>query len=90
MGNPAETGRTCPKCSGAMEKVYLGYLVLDAKIGPSLPIRCVKGDHGKSFWRGKKTVDIKHQYDLDSFRCAACGFLESYAIDKVEEDIGAI
>jgi len=68
-----------------MARAYLGYLVMDSKLGPALPMRCVEGAYGKSFWRGKKTVNIERQYHIDTFRCAACGFLESYAAHRIDE-----
>lgn len=45
----------------------------------------VEGEPVKSFWSGIKTKN-KQKYQLKTFRCANCGYLESYATEKVEED----
>ncbi len=45
----------------------------------------VEGEPVKSFWSGIKVKD-KQQYQLKTFRCANCGYLESYATDESEAD----
>lgn len=76
----------CPKCGAAMARVYLGSPVMKSTWGPALPVRCVQGVFGRSFWRGRKTVDVEHEYLVESYRCTGCGYLESYARDEVPED----
>ena len=81
----AERSLKCPKCASEMEQVHLGYLVMESSWGPALPIRCVQGKVGKSFWRGRKTVEIEKEYSIDSYRCTRCGYLENYASDELHE-----
>ncbi len=40
----------------------------------------VEGTPVKSFWTGIKVKD-KQQLKIKTFRCANCGYLESYAIE---------
>ena len=40
----------------------------------------VEGEPVKSIWSGVKTKD-KQQFGIKTFRCAGCGFLESYATE---------
>lgn len=46
----------------------------------------VEGEPVKSFWSGIKTKD-KQQFEVKSFRCANCGFLESYALEETQSSI---
>ena len=45
----------------------------------------VEGEPVKSFWSGIKVKD-KQQYQLKTFRCANCGYLESYATEESVND----
>ena len=38
----------------------------------------VEGEPERSFWQGLKTRD-REQHPVRTFRCARCGYLESYA-----------
>jgi hypothetical protein len=40
--------------------------------------RWIEGQPEKSFWRGVKTKD-KRQFDVTTWRCSRCGYLEAYA-----------
>lgn len=47
----------------------------------------VEGKPVKSFWAGLRIKD-KEQYSVKTFRCAGCGYLESYALE--EKDQGSV
>ena len=70
----AETSR-CPKCNGEMAQ---GFIVdwsqgIDRRVS-----RWVEGAPENSFWHGTKAPEEK-SVPVGTFRCSACGFLESYA-----------
>ena len=66
----------CPKCGGRMEEGF----VLDQSHSARLVSRWVEGKPVVSFFMGAK-INGRAQRDIVSFRCIACGFLESYAPD---------
>lgn len=43
----------------------------------------VEGEPTKSFWRGLDTHD-RDQYEVSTWRCDKCGYLESYAQTPAE------
>jgi len=66
---------SCPKCQGAMTEGF----VLDVNQGGSRTASAwVEGPPEKSLWLGVK-VRGKVKYDIQTWRCTRCGFLESYA-----------
>ena len=69
------TSNNCPKCAGEMRE---GFILDMAHDGQQLVLRWVAGKPEKSFWTGTKVAG-KEQHFIQSFRCAKCGFLESYA-----------
>jgi hypothetical protein len=64
----------CPKCKGEME---LGF-VLDNSHAVRIVSQWMPGPPQKSFWTGTKAPDDQ-LVPIGTFRCVACGFLESYA-----------
>ena len=52
--------------------------ILEASAGVRMASRWVAGAPEPEFWMGTK-VDDKEQHEIQTFRCASCGFLESYA-----------
>ncbi len=65
----------CTKCAGLLDEGFL----LEVAHGNSLsPTRWVSGAPVKSFWMGLK-LDGHAQYEVRTYRCRNCGFLESYA-----------
>jgi hypothetical protein len=61
-----------------------GY-ILDYGDGDSRTVNTwVEGEPVKSFWMGLKIKD-KEQYKVKTFRCAGCGYLESYALEAKEQ-----
>jgi phage FluMu protein Com len=70
-----EAHKECPKCKGPMDEGFVPdhghhHTVLTAKWQEGAPER--------SFWRGIK-IDDQTQYEIKSYRCRKCGYLESYA-----------
>ncbi len=65
----------CPKCNGEMVQGFIGDLAAGAVRRVS---SWVEGAPEKSFWRGTNAPEESY-IPVGTFRCAACGFLESYA-----------
>ena len=65
---------TCPKCSGGM---VAGFIV-DEGYGTRTVAKWVAGAPERSIWTGLK-LRGRDRVDVLSYRCARCGFLESYA-----------
>ena len=66
----------CPKCSGQMQRGF----IIDNAQGGRLVSQWAPGAPVRSFWFGTKAPDTL--VPIGVFRCAACGFLESYARDE--------
>ena len=64
----------CPKCQAPMEEGY----IVDSMQGGQCVSTWIEGAPEKSFWTG---VRVKHRrmHHTQSWRCTACGFLETYA-----------
>ncbi len=66
----------CSKCNSAMEEGFL------LEIGDTLSSqKWVVDKPEKSLFMGLK-LKGKAAYDVNTFRCRACGYLESYALEK--------
>ena len=66
----------CPKCSGEMVQGF----IVDLKDGGGRRVSSwVEGAPEKSFWGNTKNSPEEKQVPVGTFRCSACGFLESYA-----------
>ena len=66
----------CPKCGGALEEGF----IRDAVTGGSVPSAWYRGRLERSRWMGVKTIG-KVKYQVRTYRCNQCGFLESYAFE---------
>jgi hypothetical protein len=66
--------QACPKCQGEMVQGF----VPDYSHATILVGSWVEGPPVKSFWSGTK-VRRKQCIPIATFRCADCGYLESYA-----------
>jgi hypothetical protein len=71
------TPKQCPKCDGSMEQGF----ILDMTHGARLISQWAPGAPVKSFWTGTK-LPAEKLIPIGVFRCATCGFLESYARDE--------
>lgn len=78
MSTMAGHKRECPKCRGSMD---LGFMLDHAHSGYGMPT-FVMGPLRKRWWG----IQIKGQpkFDVVSFRCSRCGFLESHALIEQE------
>jgi Domain of unknown function (DUF6487) len=65
---------SCPKCHGEMEEGFIA----DQTYGGVRVSKWVEGVPKKSFWSGTKMWG-KEQVQIRTYRCAGCGYLESYA-----------
>ncbi|MGI9035191.1 MAG: PF20097 family protein [Pyrinomonadaceae bacterium] len=75
-----ESNTNCPKCNGEMEEGF----IVDYGYGITKPSDWVAGEPVKSIWSGTK-IKGKKQYKVATYRCARCGFLESYATEANED-----
>ena len=64
----------CQKCNNSMEEGY----VLDSIASHSNPETWMEGKKPKSIW-AKLVNSDKRAYEVVSYRCTNCGYLESYA-----------
>ena len=64
---------SCPRCQGSMIEGFVAY----DKDGIKAVSKWIEGPPIKRWWGIK--VRGKAQYDIQTWRCARCGFLESYA-----------
>jgi hypothetical protein len=69
-----EKPAVCPKCQGEMVQGF----VADFAHGQVVVSTWVEGPPEKSFWSGTK-VPRDRCVPIGTFRCADCGYLESYA-----------
>ena len=67
--------KQCPKCSGSMTE---GFVVDHGDNGRTMVGSWVEGQPQKSIWTGLK-LGGKAKFDIATWRCSRCGFLEHYA-----------
>ena len=65
---------TCPKCQGAMTQG----VIIDNTYGHRGVSTWLEGAPNKSVWLGLR-LGGKKPIEISTWRCASCGFLESYA-----------
>jgi len=72
---------SCPKCQGSMVQ---GFIADFADMGVNAIVSTwVEGQPKSSFWFGTKTPTDK-RIPVGTYRCSACGYLESYARPEFE------
>ncbi len=77
---PFQPGAECPKCQGSMEKGFL----LDRTHGGAHQGMWCPGEPKPSFWPGHvKSAHKASGIYIVTYRCAACGYLESYAPPRI-------
>jgi ribosomal protein L37E len=71
--------KTCLRCGGEMEEGHLnGY--------STSSLRWISGRYDLSKWTGHpKDWKARRKLSVQTYRCAACGFLDLYAHDEGEE-----
>jgi hypothetical protein len=67
----------CPKCESAMELGFVG----DQSYGQSFGQLWYSGPM-KWWWWGPIKLNNRKKLFVQTMRCRACGFLESYAADE--------
>jgi hypothetical protein len=65
---------TCPKCQARMEEGFL----LDHTHGGRVVSTWVEGAPEQGRWSGLR-IKQRRAHTTESWRCTACGFLETYA-----------
>ena len=74
-----ESTLECPKCGRAMMEGFIADFTHDRE--QSTTATWVEGVPEPSLWRGLK-LKGKQKYSVRTYRCEACGYLESYAGDN--------
>ena len=69
-----QTGLRCPRCRGTMDRGF----VLDGDYSLPETQKWVGGEPKRTFWAGA-TLKNRRVIAVNAFRCADCGYLESYA-----------
>ena len=64
------TSNKCPKCAGEMQEGFMN--------DRSYASQWIVGKPDKGFFAGAK-ISSKEKHFIQTFRCAKCGYLESYA-----------
>jgi hypothetical protein len=64
----------CPKCRHGMEAGFIP----DASYGAILIGSWLEGGPEKG-WAGSVKLKGKRKFDITTYRCTSCGYLESYA-----------
>lgn len=65
----------CPKCAAAMVRGF----VVDHNMGAATVGLWVEGEPLRSHWGSGVRAPRDHSIPVATFRCGACGFLQSYA-----------
>ena len=68
----------CPKCGGEMEEGF----IIDNTYGGHQVSHWARGAPQRSLWTGTKLPEDKEVVPVGTFRCASCGYLESFARDE--------
>jgi hypothetical protein len=76
-----QSDQHCPKCGSSMEE---GFLFDRSHDSFGQPEFWVEGAPQKSFWWGTRFRDKGH-YEIRSYRCTRCGYLESYATEETKK-----
>ena len=69
--------KPCPKCNSSMAEGF----VIDQTHGSTAVPTWVEGRPQRSIWTGVKTAG-KPRFDIATWRCGRCGFLEHYAASE--------
>jgi hypothetical protein len=69
--------RQCPKCSSSMSE---GFVADRTHHSAAAVASWVEGQPERSVWTGLK-LSGKPRFDIATWRCSRCGFIEQYASD---------
>ena len=70
----------CIRCAGLMEE---GFILDRGHYNAKMVNTWVEGEPVKSFWSGIKTND-RQCFEVRTFRCPQCGYLENYATEAAD------
>lgn len=70
-----ETTLPCPRCRGVMDR---GFVIDRGDYSIPETQKWVDGEPKRTFWAGV-TLKNRRVIAVNTYRCAECGFLESYA-----------
>jgi hypothetical protein len=76
----------CIRCEGEMEE---GFVLDHGHYNSKMVDTWVEGEPVQSFWSGIKTSD-RRQYQVRTFRCVECGYLENYANEVLNSEPGSV
>ena len=74
--------RQCPKCSGSMSE---GFVADRTNQSAAAVPSWTEGQPERNVWTGLK-LGGKPRFDIATWRCARCGFLEQYASGEPGRD----
>jgi hypothetical protein len=75
---------SCPKCQSSMKEGF----VIDNTYGSRAVSTWIEGAPEKSMWVGVK-LGGKKQFEIQTWRCPKCGFLENYASTETKRSAWA-
>ena len=67
-----------PQCTKCQIEMEVGYILDRGHNNAREPAKWVEGEPVRSIWTGTKIAG-KEQFQVHTFRCPHCGYLESYA-----------
>lgn len=76
----------CIRCEGEMEE---GFVLDRGHYNAKMVDTWIEGKPVQSFWSGLKTSD-RRQYQVRTFRCVECGYLENYANEVLNDEPGSV
>ncbi len=78
VAKPFTLMKNAPKCSKCQTEMETGYIMDRGHHNTRSQSTWVEGEPEPSFWTGTKIAG-KEQFQVHTFRCPNCGYLESYA-----------
>ena len=73
--------KPCPKCNSSMTEGF----VIDQTYGATAVPGWIEGKPQRSVWTGVKVLG-KPRFEIATWRCGRCGFLEHYAAGAPSRD----
>ena len=73
----SEPFKLCPKCNASMEE---GFIPDRGDKSVLQTTEWYEGLPERSRWFGQLKIKNKRHFQVRSYRCARCGYIESYAI----------
>ena len=72
----AGQAKSCPKCQSVMEEGFIPDGI--GSLRAAKPSEWYQGELKRSVWTGVQQIGKTH-FEVRTYRCTECGYLESYA-----------